>query len=170
MTSSAKLDEHGCELLSQTKGYWRSQLPRRYGEVRDLLGSEITETDNPFGIVWSLASLNVHDGGGESEAFSKANAFVRSYTGQRNYAGFGLMDYHARFYSPRLGRFIQPDAVIQDLTNSQGWNRYTYKLNNPVKYVDPSGHKQILYDGNQILDTELKVRKPSDESNLFEYC
>ena len=57
-----------------------------------------------------------------------------------SYMQLGLMDYNARFYSPTLGRFIQPDTIIPDLTNSQAWNRYSYTLNNPVKYIDPSGH------------------------------
>jgi hypothetical protein len=51
-----------------------------------------------------------------------------------------LMDFNARFYSPTLGRFIQPDTVVPDLTNSQAWNRYSYVLNSPLMYVDPSGH------------------------------
>jgi len=50
------------------------------------------------------------------------------------------MDYNARFYSPALGRFIQPDTIIPDLTNSQAWNRYSYAYNNPISYTDPSGH------------------------------
>ena len=44
---------------------WIPQLTRRYGEVRDLPGAEITETDNPFGIVRSLHSkLQRHARGG----------------------------------------------------------------------------------------------------------
>ena len=39
-----------------------------------------------------------------------------------------------------LGRFIQPDSIIPDLTNSQAWNRYSYVANNPLKYIDPTGH------------------------------
>jgi len=50
------------------------------------------------------------------------------------------MDYGARWYSQSLGRFIQPDTIIPDLTNSQAWNRYSYVLNSPILYVDPSGH------------------------------
>jgi RHS repeat-associated protein/uncharacterized repeat protein (TIGR01451 family) len=67
----------------------------------------------------------------------------RAYLGQFDSAGFGLMDYNARFYSPTLGRFIQPDSIIPDMTNSQAWNRYAYTLNNPVIYSDPSGHFPI---------------------------
>ncbi|MFN2144499.1 MAG: RHS repeat-associated core domain-containing protein, partial [Anaerolineales bacterium] len=81
-----------------------------------------------------------------------------------------LIDYHARFYSPTLGRFIQPDTVIPALTNSQAWNRYAYVMNSPIMYNDPSGHKQVLYDGDQSIDTELRVRTPSSKSNLIEYC
>jgi hypothetical protein len=42
-------------------------------------------------------------------------------------------------YSPVLGRFLSPDMVVQDPANTQGYNRYTYCLNNPLKYTDPSG-------------------------------
>jgi murein DD-endopeptidase MepM/ murein hydrolase activator NlpD len=52
----------------------------------------------------------------------------------------GLMDYDARFYSPTLGRFTQPDSIVPDLTNSQAWNRYSYSYNNPSNYTDNSGH------------------------------
>jgi RHS repeat-associated protein len=62
------------------------------------------------------------------------------YTGQRNYASFGLMDYNARFYSPALGRFTQPDTLIPDLTNTQSWNRFSYVNNSPIIFNDPTGH------------------------------
>ena|GEM_PF-6480580 len=66
------------------------------------------------------------------------------YTGQRQLdAGMGgLMDYKARFYSPILGRFIQPDTIIPNLYNSQAWNRYSYVKNNPINFNDPTGHKE----------------------------
>ncbi len=65
------------------------------------------------------------------------------YTSQRKLAeGMGgLMDYKARFYSPTLGRFIQPDSIIPSVANPQSWNRFSYVLNNPIRYIDPSGHK-----------------------------
>jgi RHS repeat-associated protein len=57
---------------------------------------------------------------------------------QGNGFSLGLMDYHARFFDDALGRFISPD--IFTFGGSQGLNRYSYGLNNPVKYTDPSGH------------------------------
>lgn len=50
------------------------------------------------------------------------------------------MDYKARFYSPVLGRFIQPDTIIPGATNPQSWNRFGYVMNNPIRFTDPSGH------------------------------
>ena len=50
------------------------------------------------------------------------------------------LDYmHARYYSPHLSRFIAVDPVLGDAAVPQSWNRYTYTLNNPVKYTDPTG-------------------------------
>ena len=62
------------------------------------------------------------------------------YTGQRNLASMGLMDYNARFYSPTLGRFIQPDSFVPNPINPQLWNRYSYAYNNPIIYIDPDGN------------------------------
>lgn len=50
------------------------------------------------------------------------------------------MDYKARFYSPTLGRFTQPDTIIPSIENPQDWNRYSYVLGNPIRYADPTGH------------------------------
>jgi RHS repeat-associated protein len=63
------------------------------------------------------------------------------YTGQRNLEdGIGLMDYKARFYSPALNRFIQPDSIVPSLYNPQSLNRFSYTINNPINYNDPDGH------------------------------
>jgi RHS repeat-associated protein len=75
-----------------------------------------------------------------------------TYTGQRNIAGTGFMDYKARFYSPTLGRFIQPDSIIPGIANPQSWNRYSYVQNNPILNIDPSGHCSL--NGHWIPDSD----------------
>jgi RHS repeat-associated protein len=70
----------------------------------------------------------------------------RTYTGQRDITGTGLMDYNFRMYSPLLGRFTQPDSIIPGAANSQNWNRYSYTRNNPINFNDPSGH--VTCDGS----------------------
>ncbi|MAF59180.1 MAG: hypothetical protein CMK03_14945 [Ponticaulis sp.] len=47
---------------------------------------------------------------------------------------------NGRIYDPTLGRFLQADPHIQAPTNSQNYNRYSYVLNNPLSYTDPSGY------------------------------
>jgi hypothetical protein len=46
---------------------------------------------------------------------------------------------NARLYYPALGRFISLDPYVQMPDFTQNFNRYSYCLNNPLKYTDPSG-------------------------------
>jgi RHS repeat-associated protein len=62
-----------------------------------------------------------------------------TFTGQRR-EGFGLMDYQARYYDPRLGRFVSADSIVPDPLNPQLLNRYSYAGNNSLRYDDPDGH------------------------------
>tara|TARA_R110001599_G_C12230150_1_gene657984 strand:- start:1248 stop:2339 length:1092 start_codon:yes stop_codon:yes gene_type:complete len=47
---------------------------------------------------------------------------------------------NGRTYNVVLGRFMQADPHIQAPINSQNYNRYSYVLNNPMSYTDPSGY------------------------------
>ncbi len=67
------------------------------------------------------------------------------FTGQRLDAT-GLYYYNARYYDATIGRFISPDSIVPDPFNPQSLNRYSYCLNNPLKYVDPSGHSTDIDD------------------------
>ena len=50
---------------------------------------------------------------------------------------------NGRLYDPLTAQFLSPDNYVQDPTFTQNYNRYIYCLNNPLKYVDPSGYKQL---------------------------
>jgi hypothetical protein len=50
------------------------------------------------------------------------------------------MFFNARYFSPYLNRWIQPDSIVPEAGNPQALNRYSYVANNPLKYIDPSGH------------------------------
>ncbi len=54
-----------------------------------------------------------------------------------------LYDYIARRYDPVLGRFIQPDTIVPDPGDPQSLNRYAYVLNNPIRFIDPSGYDPL---------------------------
>jgi RHS repeat-associated protein len=48
---------------------------------------------------------------------------------------------NGRMYDPIIGRVLSPDNYVQDPSNAQSYNKYSYCLNNPLKYTDPSGEK-----------------------------
>jgi RHS repeat-associated protein len=61
------------------------------------------------------------------------------FTGQEEDSETGLYNYGARYYDPAVGRFISADSIVPDYTNPQSLNRYSYVLNNPLNYTDPTG-------------------------------
>ena len=62
-----------------------------------------------------------------------------TYTGKERDVSTGLYYYGARYYDSALGRFISSDPISGNLYNSQRLNRYTYVMNNPMVYTDPTG-------------------------------
>jgi len=62
------------------------------------------------------------------------------YTGQRRDSYINMYYMGARWYDQQLGRWISPDTIIPQLGNPQSLSRYSYALNDPVRYNDPTGH------------------------------
>ena len=78
--------------------------------------------------VWGKQSFGVNNIG-----------LQRGYTGHEMLNEFNLINMNGRLYDPMLGRFLSPDNYVQMPDNTQNFNRYSYCLNNPLKYNDPSG-------------------------------
>ena len=55
----------------------------------------------------------------------------------------GLYYLRARYYDPVVGRFISKDMYEGSVTNPLSLNSYTYVENNPLIYLDPSGHTAV---------------------------
>jgi RHS repeat-associated protein len=116
-----------------------------YNILRDNLGS-ITHIIAPddslvqelsydaWGRLRDPATLQVFEPGNEPELF-----FGRGYTGHEHLTRFGLINMNARLYDVALGRFLSPDPYVQMPDFSQNFNRYSYCMNNPLKYVDKDG-------------------------------
>ncbi|WKD48752.1 FG-GAP-like repeat-containing protein [Microbulbifer spongiae] len=64
----------------------------------------------------------------------------KGFTGHEQLDGVGLIHMNGRVYDAEIGRFLGADPFIQDRTNLQALNRYSYVLNNPLSYTDPSGY------------------------------
>ena len=82
------------------------------------------------------------------------------YAGQQ-YDGWSEQYYlRARYYNPKLGRFMQEAPYLGD-----GLNLYAYCANNPVKYYDPSGYVKLCPDGKFGLSEEpLGLPEPGELS------
>jgi len=62
------------------------------------------------------------------------------FTDQELDPSTNLYNYDARLYDPVIGRFISPDPFVQNPFDPQSLNRYSYCLNDPLIYTDPSGY------------------------------
>ena len=81
-----------------------------------------------------------------------------------------MYDFNARLYSPVFGRFLSADTIVPSPGDPQGLNRYSYTLNNPLRYRDPTGHSaedagyfllgvfsQLAYDNAWFLPTQQQA-------------
>jgi RHS repeat-associated protein len=66
--------------------------------------------------------------------------FSRGYTGHEHLDQFDLINMNGRMYDPLLGRFLSPDPFVANAGFTQDYNRYSYVLNNPLRYTDPTGY------------------------------
>lgn len=105
--------------------------------VTDGTGVLVEHTEHlPYGAISRTERANAQTGQPANPPFG--------FTGQRQDTTSGLILFPARAYDPELGRFLQPDPFVQDPSDPQTLNRYSYVRNNPVNLVDPSGHFVFL--------------------------
>jgi RHS repeat-associated protein len=115
-----------------------------YYTLKDHLGSASVVTDASGNILGE----NRYYPYGETRLTTGTIFTDKLFTGQREMrrpepvegAGLGIYHYNARFYSPKLGRFLSADTIVPGAANPQAYNRYSYVLGNPLKYTDPTGH------------------------------
>jgi RHS repeat-associated protein len=92
----------------------------------------------------------------------------RTFTGQYSHdPGLGsLMHFGARMYSPALGRFVSADSIVPGAGNPQALNRYALVFNNPLKYIDPSGHDPHYCETaeceKRYLDTLSRIQRKQE--------
>ena len=81
------------------------------------------------------------------DAFGNTTSYTEKVENRFRYAGeqydsIGKLYYlRARYYAPAMGRFINEDTYRGQIEDPSTQNLYTYCLNNPIIYIDPSGHR-----------------------------
>ena len=93
---------------------------------------------------------------------------TRGYCGHEHLDDFGTINMNGRIYDPRLGRFLSPDPYVQAMNNSQNYNRYSYCLNNPLKYTDPSGEFWHIIIGAVVGGVINVATHWKDINNIWE--
>jgi len=133
-----------------------------YYILKDHLGSASVVTD-ASGVV---VGENRYFPFGETRVATGTILTDKLFTGQREMAGLGIYHSNARFYSPKLGRFLSADTIVPGYANPQAFNRYSYVVNNPLKYTDPTGHSCIEEDGDgNIIHVDCDSGAPPPPGN-----
>jgi len=83
----------------------------------------------------------------------------RGFTGHEHIDEVGLIHMNGRVYDQELGRFLSGDRYIQAPYKSQSFNRYSYVINDPLKYTDPTGWR---YDNERIKASGTLVNSDND--------
>lgn len=139
-------------ILSSTDGDEIADQARTSYFHTDALGSVEVVTNHvgevvkrykydPFGKRHDITQIDIDQNrDGTISLVDAQQALARGYTGHEEIETAGLIHMNGRVYDASLQRFLSADPNIQAPSNTQNHNRYSYVLNNPLKYTDPSGY------------------------------
>lgn len=123
--SSNRIQDAATKCQSSVTGYYQYD------------NTSVTSASNEAGMVTGVYQYTPYGGvtlgGGEYENFY-------AYNGENYNPGTGLEYLCSRYYDTSKGRFITEDTYLGDIYDPLTLNRYAYAKNNPVNYIDPSGH------------------------------
>ena len=111
------------------------------------------------------AEENVYDAFGNEETGMKET--VSSVQNDIKFTGATLDNsgtYYlgSRHYDPNTGRFLQQDTFKGDVYSPWTQNLYTYTSNNPVNYIDPTGHSMMGALDSAAEKIKKKARQEID--------
>ena len=107
----------------------------------DGLGSTVNMTDQTGNVLDSYE----YDAWGNIRASAGSSQSGKLYEGQYfNVAGTGLDYFGVRYYDPSIGEFITQDTYAGQPGNPLSINRYILSYDNPLRYIDPTGHSPSL--------------------------
>lgn len=121
----------------------------------DYLGSLLTKTDIS-GIVTAEQNFDAwgrlrDPNNWQYASYITFNFYDRGFTGHEHLPYHYLINMNGRMYDPIEGRMLSPDNYVGDPWHTQGYNRYSYANNNPLKFTDPDGNFPWLAVGIAAL-------------------
>ena len=146
---------------------------------RDRLGSAVTFTDHngkivafrsfdPFGKPkmgdGSLISSMGMRARLSNNMTDIAQATRKGFTDHEHLDEVELIHMNGRVYDYNLGRFLSVDPFIQGVGNSQGINPYSYVMNNPLGYTDPTGYSAVETEEVKKVSTGSRIAKRTGET------
>ena len=88
------------------------------------------------------------------------------YNGESSNLATGLQYLRARYYNPQTGSFITEDTYTGQISNPLTLNRYDYVSNNPVNYIDPSGHFAVSRMLTDDRNDSTGKNRPSSQNRI----
>ncbi len=121
--------------------------------------------------------------GGSREGGTGTTLTDYGFTGQRRNSYIKLVWFGSRWYDSYLNRWTSPDTIIPNPNDPLSFDRYSYTRNNPINFVDPTGHdvdcaitddtckKQVDFENNvDEIITFSGVWNGVDKDNAIEYA
>ena len=165
----------GTMAWNHTNVWAGSQLVATYGAITDSngqpygaltfylddwLGTRRVQTDYAGVVERTCSSLPF----GDQESCTPTPT-EHLFTGKERDSESGNDYFGARYYASVVGRFLIPDplnpvrssqkVLAQFLDDPQNWNKYSYGLNNPIRYTDTSGN----FTGKDHIAMEMTALK-----------
>ena len=143
-----------------------------YGSDRLISPDPHDEGRRYFSLDGLRSVVNLTDDSGATVASYHLDAwgtfrFPTELTASRNRFAFtghifddetGLYNAKARYFDPKLGRFLTQDSYLGQIDEPPSLHRYLYAQDNPTVYIDPTGHI-----ARQMLDES--INKSTDQSS-----
>ena len=125
-------------IVDGTKYYFRKNI---FGDVVEIYNESGAKCAEYTYDAWGTCYLML-----DTEGVGSLNPF--RYRGYYFVSRIGLYYLTTRFYDYMTGRFLNADVPSVGIESGfnipEGCNLYSYCLNNPISYVDPTGHFPIL--------------------------